>query len=465
MVKRAKSPDLIDDAKYLICHHPWPHNANWELSGDYIRFCRWLACVVGPDALFAFHYKPAARGTVLIEIDKLCPELELLLGEHRWIEFLKRPSEEEKRLEDNSSKIFYSIYPSAREAQKDGWKRVHIESAWFKEWSPKNPFIHVPYPLTNWCPPPQEDQTNKPLSRPLPGSVKPPPPKAPTPVVGSNTWVSTKMAPAPSQAAIQGAWAQGINSVATANSNGNGSNNGSPGPSPTKWKGPPAGASRMDRRRNEHRPLRFSFPIPPRPTRPNSPHALRTPGIPGPGLSRVSTSAAPTGSSNIRTLTETFVGVSLSPSQEKQLYAAAGMFHDDEAEGGEGVLDPDVLEVTVLAPWEKNEEAEGGAEDLWGVPGAADVYEGASGSGEVFDNLWGEDDVVKKPDQILCPTHGIVCKKGICQDMSKLLRKQEANERGKQRGPNTGRKAAGTGAWKKGVFFFLRFFGWGLMVF
>lgn len=37
-------------------------------------------------------------------------------------------------------------------------------------------FIQNPYPVTHWCLTPPEDKTNKPLCRPLPNAVMPPPP-------------------------------------------------------------------------------------------------------------------------------------------------------------------------------------------------------------------------------------------------------------------------------------------------
>ena len=110
---------------------------------------------------------------------------------------------------------------------RKGWKRIHVESHWFKDWSPNNgyvPFpslsspssahihssvIHKPYPTTHWCPVPPEDKTNKPLCRPLPVKVKPPPPKAPAPVVGSSTWVDTKNGPpVNTPKVLTGAWAR-----------------------------------------------------------------------------------------------------------------------------------------------------------------------------------------------------------------------------------------------------------------
>lgn len=54
---------------------------------------------------------------VLIEVDKKYPHNERLLGEHKWKEFLKNPTDEEK---DRVTQIFHSLYTTGREAQKDG---------------------------------------------------------------------------------------------------------------------------------------------------------------------------------------------------------------------------------------------------------------------------------------------------------------------------------------------------------
>ena len=59
MVKRAKSPDLPDDAKYLVIHQPYPLNANFELPGDYIAFAFWAATVIGRTTeVWGIHHKP-----------------------------------------------------------------------------------------------------------------------------------------------------------------------------------------------------------------------------------------------------------------------------------------------------------------------------------------------------------------------------------------------------------------------
>ena len=52
---------------------------------------------------------------VLLEIDKAY--LEHLLGERRWVEFLKNRRADEK---ERISQIFYCLYDTGRAAQKDG---------------------------------------------------------------------------------------------------------------------------------------------------------------------------------------------------------------------------------------------------------------------------------------------------------------------------------------------------------
>jgi len=62
MVKRPKSPDIPDDAKYLVVSHPYPLNANFELPGDYIAFALWIASVFGtPNPILGIHHKPKVR--------------------------------------------------------------------------------------------------------------------------------------------------------------------------------------------------------------------------------------------------------------------------------------------------------------------------------------------------------------------------------------------------------------------
>ncbi|TFK33533.1 hypothetical protein BDQ12DRAFT_657809 [Crucibulum laeve] len=449
MVKRPKSPDPSDDAKYFTVYQPYPLNANWELPADCIKCAFWIANCIGPDALFALHYKPKARGMVLLEVDKSFPDSQLLLGEHRWSEFLRDPIDEEK---DRVSQIFYCLYDNGRAAQKDGWKRIHVEGSWFKDWSMVNSIVNHPYPETYWCPLPPEDKTNKSLCRPLPVAVKPPPPKDLPPVVGSAVWVAGKGVPTPTPQAIQGAWAKGRTAQAKANA---------PKPAvpkiapranawnkpiitnkptqPTPRAGPSAppawGITRSAP--SVPNPPGHNLPTPPH-TASNSPSPLTYPSPPG--LTRNPSNAPQAGPSSIAHVTEQLVNVTLSPSQERNLYLL-GEGDDDEEE----FVSRDPTEENYLPEWE-TAAVRKAEQDIWNLK--------AQAIPEVVDenlNLWGADEERPKPEVILCPTHGIACKKGICKDMAKIVRDMERAKTAKPAG--RGKQGSGGGGWgKKGTF-------------
>lgn len=54
---------------------------------------------------------------VLLEVDRDYKHVDRLIGEHRWSEFLKRPTHEES---GRVSQIFHCFYNTGRQAQKDG---------------------------------------------------------------------------------------------------------------------------------------------------------------------------------------------------------------------------------------------------------------------------------------------------------------------------------------------------------
>jgi len=54
---------------------------------------------------------------VILEIEKSYKGFDSLLGEHRWNEFLSNPSDEERNC---VSQVFYCLYKTDREVQKDG---------------------------------------------------------------------------------------------------------------------------------------------------------------------------------------------------------------------------------------------------------------------------------------------------------------------------------------------------------
>ncbi|KAF7362683.1 hypothetical protein MVEN_00617600 [Mycena venus] len=283
-------------------------------SGAGLRGC------IGPDPFFALFYKPSARGQVILEINRDYPHPERLLGEHRWSEFLRKPSVEEA---GRVSQIFYCVYSTGRQAQKDGWKRINVAESWFKNWSPVNPVIMHPYPRTAWCPLPPEDRTNKPMCRPLPVSVHPPPPvkAGPAPVVpGSAAWISQKAAPSTNTpAALKGAW------VAKQQNGGGGNNkkkNGGkaiPANSAAPWHTATAPKS------SNTIPLAKNTPSTNSPSFPPGLPPIVPPGIVrGPNSASAASSSSSAASEEaylpIAALAAGFVGISISPSMEAHLY-------------------------------------------------------------------------------------------------------------------------------------------------
>jgi hypothetical protein len=150
---------------------------------------------------------------VIVEIRRDYDGFAKVLGEHRWSEFLRDPSEEEV---SKSTKVFYCRYTTGREVTKVGEcqtpfpcirctpvnhsvSRLEGDSRQGilvrRMVAPKqvcsvsdmsSPFscvyisrIVFPYPQTHYCDLPVEDKTNEPLCRPLPvqllSAPKPPP--------------------------------------------------------------------------------------------------------------------------------------------------------------------------------------------------------------------------------------------------------------------------------------------------
>ncbi|KAI6009873.1 hypothetical protein EDC04DRAFT_847356 [Pisolithus marmoratus] len=204
MPKRIPTPPPGDDEpKYFSVVHPYAREGycNMQLQQDRKDFAFWVACCIDKDAFFAIFHKPSARDMVIIEVDRDYPHFDRLLGEHRWSEFLRKPSTEEK---GRVTQVFYCTYNTGRNVEKNGWKRVFVEDAWFDDWSPKNSLITHPYPTPHFCEVPTEDATNHPLCRPLPGLPKPAPseviaapkPGCSLPVVGSAAWANSREVPA-----------------------------------------------------------------------------------------------------------------------------------------------------------------------------------------------------------------------------------------------------------------------------
>ena len=114
-------------------------------------------------------------------------------------------------------------------------------------------------------------------------------------------------------------------------------------------------------------------------------------------------------------------------------------------------LAPEELEHAHINAWEKGEEDKNNNHN-------GDTMEPKSKTSEekedrAYGNLWlsEEDPRAIPPPKLICPTHRIMCKKGICEDMTKLLRAEKRKELEAQW------EAEGKNK-KKGTFLFLYLF-------
>lgn len=76
------------------------------------------------------------------------------------------------------------------------------------------------------------------------------------------------------------------------------------------------------------------------------------------------------------------------------------------------------------------------------------------------DNLWAAEEEKFKlkpvpPEMPNCPVHGIICKKGICKKMSKIVKARERAQKEQERKNSRGRGRNGGG---EGLFFFAPLF-------
>lgn len=131
-------------------------HANMELLGELKECVFWLASCIGPDALLAVFNKPSVRpfpflinadlivihpalqspNMIIIEVERSFDSWNSLLGEHKWGEFLRNPTFEEK---DRVSQIFYCTLTTGRKVQKNGTypsaSRACLQRPRFKKWS------------------------------------------------------------------------------------------------------------------------------------------------------------------------------------------------------------------------------------------------------------------------------------------------------------------------------------------
>jgi hypothetical protein len=168
--RRDPPPELAEDEpRYLTIVHPYPLNANLDISADRRALALWLACCTGnKDVLYAMFHKPSVSfrsltilaiglirlqspGMVIIEVDREFDRFSDLLGRHSWSKMLLEPTKEEL---GKSSEVFYCTLDTGSSVKKmgefcsgggaavthlwSGWKRIWIEERWFSGWKPDN---------------------------------------------------------------------------------------------------------------------------------------------------------------------------------------------------------------------------------------------------------------------------------------------------------------------------------------
>jgi len=71
-----------------------------------------------------------ARDMVIIEVDRDYPHFDRILGEHRWSEFLRNLSDDEK---ERVTQVFYCTYHTGRMVQKNS-KLPHFLFSGLESW-------------------------------------------------------------------------------------------------------------------------------------------------------------------------------------------------------------------------------------------------------------------------------------------------------------------------------------------
>ena len=106
--------------------------------------------------------------------------------------------------------------------------------------------------------------------------------------------------------------------------------------------------------------------------------------------------------------------------------------------------DLDTMEVEILQPWQRAmnfEAAEAAHADIDPVDDAYGAFDGPD-----YADLWADENLGrKKAPELICPTHNVACPKGICQDMSKLVKQKKREEEMAKRGAKPGSGGGGKG--------------------
>ncbi|KAI1790386.1 hypothetical protein LXA43DRAFT_1016888 [Ganoderma leucocontextum] len=390
MPKRPVTPEIDDGAKYLTVVNPYPFRPNMYLDKPRELFAQWIAACIGPTYIRAFYYKPTSPGSIIVEVDESLSDFKVLLGLHKWSEFLK----DAKGHDNTVSRVYYCTYSSDRIVQKNGWKRVDVQDTWLRK---ESKLFIVPYPNTYWCDVPKHsDVIQNDLCRPLPRQNFPPlPPPQPTPVVGTPEWQEWKKKQDSGKAV--NAWTRN-------------------GPVPAMIT--PSSGSRPAWSTGTTTPLSPSLP----------------PGLTRGGSSMSTSSGSSVGGSQpLSPAGDDDDGPQVGIVSEKiesalEALALGGQsnFDDDDefhtiAESDSIVGPLQQLQYTILEPEEP-------VQSMWG-----DYVPSDDDDGDDDDD---DDEGIKKAaakDPELCKVHNKVCKKGICKTYAAQLREKLNRERQEQR--------------------------------
>lgn len=98
-------------------------------------------------------------------------------------------------------------------------------------------------------------------------------------------------------------------------------------------------------------------------------------------------------------------------------------------------LDTKTGTITINAPEFEDDDDDEGL--VWGTPLIVMEMAGAESSSSAVPNLWeGLDPFVGEPknkEEIICPTHGVTCRRGICIDYSRLKKQKEREMQAKEK--------------------------------
>ncbi|KAG8928577.1 hypothetical protein FRC02_006728 [Tulasnella sp. 418] len=203
MPKRPPTPEIDPDTKFLAIYYPYPALPRLDEKGlaDAKELARWIACICGQDDILSIYYRPKSPNTVVIEITGNSKHFRRLLGAHKWKDCFKMLRETEKDMFSKIYFSTFSTHRHLEklgwklvEIQESWFKKLNPQ---------KDAQIKYPYPESTYCEvPTPEEASSYDLFRPLPVEHFPQATLReaamtvlPAPTVGSHAWSSQRIVP------------------------------------------------------------------------------------------------------------------------------------------------------------------------------------------------------------------------------------------------------------------------------